>query len=447
MIYSDQERAFAAPAIDLLRRRWPHLLEEIAKAPLSHDLSIIQHGPHPAFCFEGIQLASSYEPEGEAALQACNFDETTTEFTLYGVGMGYLVRHLLDTPSKLQKIHVYILNKSLFYSLLHWIDQSDWLMDSRVELHLPDRSTPLQTPSACTSPCLWLADDVAHQLRDQLFNALNTDFINTHWTDKTPELLKQIQENIDYVESDPGVADIIPNISGENPSEYLVVGAGPSLDSVQERLHQLVATGAKVIAVDRALHALKGMGITPNIIVAIDPDPKGIMNFPEDLAQYVATTLVYFPVVHHSVLSRWPHKRAVAYALGDTLYDDVENRHPKGRLYTSGTVLHSAIDLAVKSGASKVYLAGADFAFPYNKTHADNTARSRKADLDAGFIDSPLVVNGHGEKLNSQFKLIDYLRALETYITQHPSINFVNLSRDGARINGTSYEKGDNNGE
>ena len=42
----------------------------------------------------------------------------------------------------------------------------------------------------------------------------------------------------------------------------------------------------------------------------------------------------------------------------------------QGQLYVGGSVIHPAVDLAVKMGAARITLFGADFAFPMNKTHA-----------------------------------------------------------------------------
>ncbi len=49
------------------------------------------------------------------------------------------------------------------------------------------------------------------------------------------------------------------------------------------------------------------------------------------------------------------------------------------------------------------------------------------------------VRNGYGEKVISSINMIGYQQDLEKYISFHPLVEFINLSREGAAIAGTRY--------
>jgi hypothetical protein len=98
-------------------------------------------------------------------------------------------------------------------------------------------------------------------------------------------------------------------------------------------------------------------------------------------------------------------------------------------------VSHTAVDLAVRMGASTVRFAGLDFAYPNGATHAEGAAFA--AQHKAGRV---TVESVRGELVTTDVNLLGYLRDLERYIAAHPTIRFVNGSVGGARIAGTSHE-------
>jgi hypothetical protein len=102
-----------------------------------------------------------------------------------------------------------------------------------------------------------------------------------------------------------------------------------------------------------------------------------------------------------------------------------------------GSVIHPAIDLGVKMGASRITLFGADFAFPGGKTHTG----WQDGDLGPQMnIARHWVRDGRGNKVKTQLNFRSYLIELERYIALHPEVQFFNTSRDGALIDGTSFD-------
>jgi len=217
-----------------------------------------------------------------------------------------------------------------------------------------------------------------------------------------------------------------------------VCGAGPTLDNHLDWLKkESTKKGFVLVAVDAAVMSLSKVGIIPDIIVSIDPVAKKLLDC-LDLSFYVNTPLVYFPVVKPSLLSLWQGPKYTAYSTGE-LYDEINNKYPRARLYCGGSVIHPAIDLSVKMGAKKIILLGADFSFPMGKTHAhwhndellDETHLAHNAT-------NHWVINGKKERVATLLNYRGYLRDLEQYITLTKQVEFFNGSLEGAFIEGTT---------
>jgi len=247
----------------------------------------------------------------------------------------------------------------------------------------------------------------------------------------SPEVTQRLQSSAELVASDRDVAQLFGTQPGR---EVFVIATGPSLERHFERLREIRAQARRplFICVDTAYRPLLKQGIEPDIVVSIDHRISGLHLPPEKSA---AITLVYLPMVDPRILALWQGPRYVGYS-ASPIYARMREQLPKAQLYVGGSVIHPAVDLAVKMGAEQVTLFGADFAFPMNKTHA-------------GWLDGELgpqlgaarhwVLDGYGQRVRTQLNFRSYLCELERFIAGHPRVRFYNSSRDGAMIAGTTY--------
>ena len=215
-----------------------------------------------------------------------------------------------------------------------------------------------------------------------------------------------------------------------------VAAAGPTLGDHYRRLRE---DPVPLVAVDAALRPLLAADVVPHIVVSIDGHREGMRRvFDVDDERLRDTILVYMPVVSHAVLTGWPGPRCVAYD-GSPRYAALRTELPRAELFASGSVAHPAVDLAVRMGARRVELLGCDFATPRGRTHVEGCAW--EWGHRTGWATS-WVLDGHGRRVASVPNLVGYLRDLEGYIERcldgrASAIEFVNGSRDGARIAGT----------
>ncbi len=141
------------------------------------------------------------------------------------------------------------------------------------------------------------------------------------------------------------------------------------------------------------------------------------------------------PLADPQVLEGWQGPRYVGYSASD-VFQVLRQRLPRAQLHSGGSVIHPAVDLAVRMGGKRITLFSADFAFALNRTHAG---------WEDGDLGSQLgvarhwVLDGHGQRVRTQLNFCSYLCELERYIEARPDVAFFNTSRSGAMIAGTTF--------
>jgi hypothetical protein len=427
------ESELLSSQLEILRERFPELLSR-PLPPFSKEHLALVRGHTQTLSFRGVQLSSRHDPDAEAELQASRLTGVRSA-VLYGTGLGDLPRVLLKR-SDLEKLRVVIMNRALFVALLEHVDMRDWMLDPRVTLTLARDEAQVEGASFILPADLTLVEDEAWKLRDRLTVRLQENHVNSRFSEDNSEHQTRIRENHRFLAVDPSVSEHFGMAQG---SSVCVVGAGPSLMDTVSILAALRARSApdrlQVIAVDTALKTLRPAGIEPDFVVAMDPflKPSHVQGEPGS-----NTKLVYFPLVPSTILETWPGPRFLALSKSP-LYEKL--RAPgRGYLWAGGSVIHPAVDLAVRMGASRVTLFGVDFAFVDGKTHAG----WENGELGRDLLNAVhWVENGRGEKVRSSVNFASYLCALEDYIGAHPEVRFLNSSEKGARILGTQFIKKD----
>ncbi len=414
--------------LSIIQRRWPDLAEWLGQyQPASFQTR--KETPFTTLIIDNIHLGSSYDPDAEARLQASQIPVESQIAWSYGIGTGHLAKELC-TRKTLKKIKIVILNPRIALASLSRFDHSFWLNDSRVTL-LDGADTNFGGPLAAIPAELQLADESSSRLRDLVATELETAYISSKHGAANPEVIKQIKRNEELIKVDGDVASLFDSQPGQR---IVVAAAGPSLGKHIDWLREH-RSDVTLLAVNSALRPLSAADLTADIAMTIDPEEKIISSFEGySLAPYSKVPMIYFPRVSPSVLRLWPGPRLTAYAKHPS-YADIAHKYPRGTLFSSGSVLHPAVDLAVRMGATEVLLFGADLAFPNEQRYTQGAGWGEQT----AQAKSHWVLNGHGEKVSTTASFRGYLRDLEAYIERHPQVRFINCCRDGAYIRGTHY--------
>lgn len=425
---------FLEKNLTVLEGRWPQLAAALRSAPDLASTRWPDETPQPTLQVEGLFLSSGYDRAKEAALQASLVPTESREAWVYGVGAGDVPRVLLARRG-LKRLSVVVLNAAVARASLSAFDHRDWLNEPRIDLVSGHLLSALMRPFAAVPPCLLLADDPSARLRDLVLLELATPYIHQKQGAGNPEIAARLEENRDLVAKDGDAETLL----GTHPGgTVLVAGAGPTLVDGYEwmRRHR---GNYPLIAVDSALKPLVAAGLFPDVVVAVDGDREALLKMfaglPPRLLQKIP--LVYFPCVHRDVLEAWPGPRLVAYP-DNPLYRPLAEAYPRHRLFSSGSVLHPAIDLAIGMGAAEIILFGADFGFPEDVSHVPGAVNGTSIETNAW---DHWVLDWGGKRLRTSLNLRGYLRDLEGFITRHPEVRFVNAGRRGARIAGVSVLK------
>jgi hypothetical protein len=414
----------------VLGARWPWLLERLVAEDAGSVPAQLVEGLGSTLSVNGVQLTSRHDRLAEARLQAQSLPPQAPVLHLYGTGLGDLQGVLLQSPA-LQRLHVYVLNGALFALVLGLLDQRDWLRDPRVELSLAGEHGEIALPFFVLPAEAVLADDFNARARDRLVSETHLAFNNRHFDAQLPELFERLEGNEALLRADPDVEQLFDTLGDR---EVYVIATGPSLERHFDALREIGKRAVRplFICVDTAYRPLREQGIVADLVVSVDARISQ-RHLPAEHSAGVG--LVYLPLVPREVLAAWLGPRHGAYS-PSPVYQALRQRLPRGELHTGGSVLHPAVDLAVKMGARRVTLFGADFAFPHGKTHAG---------WDDGDLGPPAadarywLHDGHGQRVKTQLNFRSYLLELERFIARHPQVTFFNTSRAGAMIAGTHY--------
>ncbi|MCR8744760.1 motility associated factor glycosyltransferase family protein [Romboutsia lituseburensis] len=219
----------------------------------------------------------------------------------------------------------------------------------------------------------------------------------------------------------------------------IIVSAGPSLDKNIETMIKYKNNLDKffIIAGNRTLGTLMKNGITPNLVVSIDPNKVTY----EMMEEYLNSAVPF-------AFYEYSNKNLVEEYRGDKIYlsqlfsKTIEDFTNLSGTYSGGSVAHTCIDIALLMGCNPIILVGQDCALTYGNHHSKN------ATFD---IDSKVSYKGdiirkdvYGNEIKTS-KTLDFFRIkIEEYIIlkkdENENIKFINASY-GVDINGAPHKE------
>lgn len=415
--------------LDCIAKRWPSFFSRLQQINPNLDAVNVIEGSDSTLLINGIQLTSRHNRAKEAALQVSQLCESEPVVHLYGTGLGDVQQQLLARNS-LKKLHVHILNEHVFLLVLQLLEQRFWLEDERVTLQFASDALELQRPLLALPADLELSSDMNYKIKQRLQAEgdllYNQKHIDAQWQRQSPVL----EKNAVFFAKDKLVQQLFTR--QEAKKEAYILATGPSLELQFEHLKKRQQSPNKplFIAVDSALKPLLQQGIIPDFVVTIDikMTPQRVLA----LTPPSSVSLVYFPLTNPHLLEAWPGERYLAVTHNE-LYQPLRESLGVSELFTYGSVIHPALDLAVQMGATKIVFFGADFAFSSEKTHTGWQDDELGLGLEKSF---DWTLNGEGQRVKTLRNLQSYLIGVERYIQHHPKVAFFNSSTLGSVIAG-----------
>ncbi len=425
--------------IAILKERCPELAEAIEQQNIDHlNFEVIER-KFATLSVNGVQLSSAYDPVEEALAYRSTTSGNT--YHIWGFGIGS-VPEIFLTDKNLQKIHLYIYNLDVIKLVLTLVAKP-WLADKRIELcyvhkDMPNLGNALSklfvADSFVINADLSLAkrpgtglDWLTHRIENRL---VATTVNQSHSSDKNKAKLKEIdKENYSLLKKLPVLDHLVENNKFEH---VLCIGSGPSLDRHIEQVKELLNSPNRplIIAPSTALKALVKYDVQPDIVTIADINVNPLYIPYEKLNN---TILVGNSRIKKEIFERWEGKQYYMHMIDDT-FDDINQKLPsKYRLNTMGSVIHPIMHMAVLFGAKTIRLVGCDCGFPDEIQHASSND-NYQIDMDV------YIENGHGQLIKSSPIYRMFCSGIENIISQCKHIDFINMSRIGAKIIGARYE-------
>lgn len=398
---------------EVLERRFPAVAQQLLAAP--PIAYVMSDTPAPVPVVNGVQLASGYSLKRQAICQAGKVSPEHPQCWLYGIGMGALPRVLLQRPEL--KLGVVIMNLSVTRMVMDTTDQRDWLENERLlGMVYASQIKKAYGPFASCHADVRLADEGALPLRDRVMATLNHTFNMERFEANREADMKHVIANQAHVATDLDAARDVKKLG----RPCIVVAGGPSGSAYYEWIRDEQAKGALIICTGTALNPFQRIGITPDYVCTIDPDPTQIGYFQGmDTTALAGSTLVYDPTVNPDIVEFWGGPRMVCTGL-----------------FAAGTVTHVAMSLAVELGAPDIYLVGCDFCYPGNKSHLEGGLMNYTVE---GIEWRPRTVNGLGEWVTTDNAMAQYHRFAEDYIEAHKEARWWKLGKQGVTLAGAEW--------
>lgn len=218
----------------------------------------------------------------------------------------------------------------------------------------------------------------------------------------------------------------------------MVVSAGPSLERnlkdmllYKEKVEQcFVITGS------RTVNALLKNGITPDMIVSVDPVDANYDMMKDHLDLEIP--LAFYEYSNRFLMKEYKGSKVYI----PTLFTQtIESFSQLKGIYSGGSVAHACIDICNMMGCSPILLVGQDLAYTNQKHHAESAVFDYDKTLN--YKPQIRVKDIFGEPIFTTMTLEHFKKKLEEYIELYKGkkhIEFINCSY-GAAIKGAPHKE------
>jgi hypothetical protein len=356
---------------------------------------------HKTYKLENVYIHSKYDPVKEAKRAIDLLLENTEDvdvYILFGCGLGYTIhelynRILANNPKQIKPYIIWIENDlKSFMSAVNCLDLSDILADSNVKIFIEAKKDVigsfLQTiPTKRIRyyyhrPLYTFYEAYFKEVQNYISYVLDRKDMNSATLVRFQKIwARNIIFNTPYYPF-AGKIESLRNIA--KGCNALVIAGGPTLEQmlpyIKEERENLI-----LIAVDTAYKFLRSNGITPEIVVSVDPQYWNYKYLENETLE--DSILITDPSAYFKVFRNIPTERIFT---GNSLFELTgyfmknENR---GTLAAGGSVATTAFDIARLIGVEKIILAGLDLGFPGRNTHFKGAFFENNFISTAGYFD------------------------------------------------------------
>ena len=378
-------------------------------------------------------------------------ESATGVVVLIGMGLGYIVRAILEQRPQIRHLALFDLGPGIFKQALRVLDLSTILSDPRLILSL--------TPEPNVMKSLAPADKAL-----QLENIYRLRHLNSYKINITA--YQKLEQSVFEFISERNIAgntdqrfgmrfiknrlSVLPTLHHNHLLEHLqncfngipaiLVAGGPSLD---KNIHLLPKLQKKtiILAVDSVVPSLLNQGVSPHFMTSIDPQR---LNY-EKIADYVCainnTALIATPYVTPEIHQIFPASK-IFWTFSSKPIENWMNCMAEGTILTPGssTAAHVNLTAAIMMGCDPIIFVGQDLAFSGYRDHAAGVPLSNPKAAEKTFFDKnpdAVWIDGvDGKKVPSTRSFVTMKNHFEAMISVNPGPRYINSTEGGALIKG-----------
>jgi predicted O-methyltransferase YrrM len=402
-----------------------------------------------------VRMHSRHDPVGEAERQLPEQALVAPLVVLIGAGAGFAV-DALERRGFAGRVLVLEPSAASLRATLSRRSWADWLDAGRLRfLRGPDYAgwravcgwvgASTEAPPIVVQPVLARerpgeASEAVRALKRVLYNANANEAARRAFAG---DYLLNTLRNLRHLVQSRDVGELFGRFGGV---AAFVLAAGPSLNRNLDELRPY-RDRALVIAVDTALRPSLAAGIEPDFVVGVDPGEANL--------RHLAVGAV--PARTHLVAEPSLAPGSFDAFVGRVFTFRVDRHHPwpwlqalgvdRAQLLAWGSVLTTALDLAVRLGCNPVVLFGADFAYTDGQPYCRGTAYEEgwAAEVAAGvplkdvwrrWMRQPVVVERavDGRDVETSAHLLAFRDWVAEYCAKHPEVRFVNATGAGIPV-------------
>lgn len=406
----------------------------------------------------GTRLHSAYNPqkEAETIIQNTDFSEAETCVFL-GTGLGYTcIECAKKHPEK--SLIIFEPDPYHFFSSLIFTDWTDVFKCKNLILAIsctPEQGITLINQYEILKTNFFHvkaqtnhAEKYFETLETLIQRNKNKEKINTATLEKFGKLwVKNTCKNLKKSFFSQGITQYKNNAKN---IPFLILAAGPSLQDILPHLKE-IKNKAIIVCVDTALRFCIKYNVEPDFIVLTDPQYWAYKHI--DGIKSPSSILITESAVYPSVF-RFLCKKIICCKSNFPLEHYFDSfRSEKGTLVAGGSVASTAWNFAQYAGASEIYVAGLDLAFPHKQTHikgstfeqATHTTSKRIATAETSNM--PILFSGNAcyEKNYKQENVLTDQRMkmfawwFESRLEQFPHVKTYTFSQNGLYIPGIEF--------
>jgi len=372
-------------------------------------------------------------------------------YSLSGMGDGSHARYLLENSGTGINLMVVEKDPALLRETLARFDLSDLLANDRFLIGTGEPNDQFFTPiqgaaltgvaevNSLTFAPLQMCDEAYY---DRVRNELARQYLVIRpLMEVNVRTATNLQENtlrnLPHMFGAPDISELAGKFED---IPFILIGAGPSLDESIDFLKDM-QDKAIIVASNSPYRKLINNGIRPHLVVTADPMEPTLAGFQNVKLDHVPLACPFsaYPEIVERFSGRivsWCTFNPIVKALRE------QRNQPEGTpIMEQGTVSGCVLDISRVLGCTKVMFIGQDMCVRDDgRYYTDDSFYADAGNHYASTDKGQRLPGNTQEKVLVEPRLFVYLKTFEQFISKkHESVEYRNLARTGARIEGAPY--------